>query len=120
MITQPDHAKASIREVYDIVSRLEDKLVLALHETEERIVTSIEDRDKIRRGDIARLAEDVDTLKAWKEKIEIADIASTSVREGKLWPIYSARSLVEEYWKVMLVVLAIAAFMINDLRIDIR
>jgi hypothetical protein len=118
---QPDHSsKASIREVYDIVSRLEEKFLDALEQSEKRIVQSIEERDRVRRGDIARLGEDVDSLKEWRKSMESQDIASVAERQGRLWPFYAMRRFVDEYWKIMLIVFAALAWLINDLHVTIQ
>jgi hypothetical protein len=120
MIVQPDHTKASIREVYDIVSRLEDKFIEALHESESRILESIEDRDRVRRSDIARLGGEVDDLKAWRESLIVSSVAEEAKHAGKVWPIVFLREIAEDYWKIIVILIAILAFLITDLHVEIH
>lgn len=137
LLNQPDGngAKASIREVYQIVSSLETKFIDALNEAERRlhegqtglesrVISSIEDRDRKWTSDIVRLEEDIERLdgaikdlKAWRVEADRAHAARDAATSARKSVFTTPADFIEKHWRLLAVILAILAFIL-DLRID--
>jgi len=110
MITDPhaDHAaKASIREVYAIVSQLESKLVEELHRVEARLTEAIEYRDEKHAEEIVHLRMDVDDLKHWRDDVQHSKAVQAAMNEGRLQPVRTVVYWLEEHWRLVTVILAV-------------
>jgi hypothetical protein len=112
------NGKASIREVYAIVSDLEEKIVSEIRESEHRIMEAVGDVRKLRASDMERVI----ALEEWRRSVEESKRVSIAVKDGRLWMFKELGQQMEDHWRsislVVLFVIALLDFFFQHVQVN--
>ena len=112
--TAEPNGKASIREVYSIVSTMETKIVAELRLSEDRITRAVEEVRRSRSSDMER----IEALEAWRSGVESSKVVMEAVRDGRWWMVRSSGDFLEAHWRTLSLLVLLLIFVIGKVHIE--